>query len=92
VQRIGHNAPPAAFAAVLPHLRHAAAAALQRTEDPHSAWLCNQLAALLDDQGDYAAARPLYERALAIMEKSAGPDHPNTRVVRENLEALNAAG
>ena len=30
-------------------------------------------------------------RALAIFEKSLGPDHPNTVTVRNNLAALEAA-
>jgi tetratricopeptide (TPR) repeat protein len=29
-------------------------------------------------QGDYAAARPLYERALHIHEQTLGPNHPDT--------------
>lgn len=33
-------------------------------------------------------ARPLYERALAIYEKSLGPEHANTALVRNNLAAL----
>ncbi|HVR98913.1 MAG TPA: tetratricopeptide repeat protein, partial [Thermoanaerobaculia bacterium] len=39
-------------------------------------------------QGDLAAARPYYERALAIFEARLGPDHPDTKTVRENLAAL----
>jgi tetratricopeptide (TPR) repeat protein len=30
------------------------------------------------DRGTYLAARPLYERALAIQEKVLGPEHPDT--------------
>ena len=37
-----------------------------------------QLAVLLQAQGDLAAARPLFERALAIYEKALGPEHPST--------------
>jgi tetratricopeptide (TPR) repeat protein len=37
----------------------------------------NNLAGLYHDQGQYAKAEPLYHRALAIDEKSFGPDHPN---------------
>jgi tetratricopeptide (TPR) repeat protein len=29
-------------------------------------------------QGRYAEAEPLYQRALAICEKTLGPDHPST--------------
>ena len=37
----------------------------------------NNLALLLQTQGDLAGAQPLYERALAIYEKALGPDHPD---------------
>lgn len=36
----------------------------------------NTLAGLYVDQGQYAQAEPLFRRALAINEKSLGPDHP----------------
>jgi hypothetical protein len=37
-----------------------------------------------------AEAEPPMRRALAIFEKSLGPDHPNTVRVRNNLAALEA--
>ena len=36
----------------------------------------------------YAAARPLYERALAITEKALGPEHPNTARTLNNFGSL----
>jgi Flp pilus assembly protein TadD len=60
-------------------------------EHPHTATSLNNLALLLDAQGDYAAARPLYARALAIREQMLGPEHPNTQVVRRNLQRVIAA-
>jgi tetratricopeptide (TPR) repeat protein len=36
----------------------------------------NNLAILLQDQGDLAAARPFHQRALAIYEKVPGAEHP----------------
>jgi hypothetical protein len=30
----------------------------------------------------------LYRRAIAIAEKSYGPDHPKTKIIRENLRSL----
>jgi hypothetical protein len=48
----------------------------------------NNLALLLDAQGNYAAAEPLYRRAIAIFEKTLGPEHPDTKTARENLEIL----
>ena len=38
--------------------------------------------------GDYASARPLFERALAIHEKVLGPDHPHTATSFNNLAGL----
>ena len=34
------------------------------------------LGSLIYDQGRYADAEPLFERALTIEEKTLGPDHP----------------
>jgi tetratricopeptide (TPR) repeat protein len=76
--------------------RYASAAALWReavntVEDrlgpghPDTAASLNNLASLLQHQGDLAGARPLFERALAIREKALGPEHPQTMSVRRNL-------
>ncbi|WP_066790607.1 tetratricopeptide repeat protein [Chloroflexus islandicus] len=43
---------------------------------------------LLYHQGDYGAARPLYERALAMTERALGPDHPQTAASLHNLAYL----
>ena len=43
---------------------------------------------MLQDQGDLAAARPLFERALAISEKALGPEHPDTNRTRCHLARL----
>jgi len=72
------------------HLRHLAGRAEQR--DPKLAGrLSNSLGFHLDAAGDYAGARHYQARALAIMEKALGPEHPNTRTVRANLAACEAA-
>ena len=39
-------------------------------------------------QGDFAGARPLIERAVAIREKVLGPEHPDTAVSLSNLAIL----
>ena len=39
-------------------------------------------------QGNYAEARPLYERSLAINEKALGPEHPSVAASLNNLAAL----
>ena len=57
-------------------------------EHPETARSVSHLAALLKDEGDLAAARPLYERALAIREKVLGPEHPDTATSLNNLAAL----
>jgi hypothetical protein len=41
-------------------------------EHPHTATTLSTLALLLQDQGDLALARPLFERALAISEMPFG--------------------
>jgi hypothetical protein len=48
----------------------------------------NNLARLLQEQGELGAARPLYERSLAIRERALAPDHPDTTTVRNNLASL----
>jgi tetratricopeptide (TPR) repeat protein len=48
----------------------------------------NNLAALLSDTNRLAEAEPLYRRALAIDEKSFGPEHPNVARDLNNLAEL----
>ena len=48
----------------------------------------NNLAGLLRDTNRLAEAEPLYRRALAIDEKSFGPDHPNVATGLNNLAVL----
>ena len=57
-------------------------------EHPDTATSLNNLALLLQAQGDLAGARPLYERALAIREKALGPEHPHTATSLNNLALL----
>ncbi|HMF29697.1 MAG TPA: tetratricopeptide repeat protein, partial [Candidatus Cybelea sp.] len=60
-------------------------------EHPDTATTLNNLAYLLQAQGDLAAARPLYERALAIREKVLGPEHPDTATNLSKLGRLLSA-
>jgi tetratricopeptide (TPR) repeat protein len=39
-------------------------------------------------QGKYTEAEPLYQRALAIVEKALGPEHSDVATVLENYAAL----
>ena len=48
----------------------------------------NNLAALYKAQSHYAEAEPLHKRALAIMEKALGPEHPDVATSLENYAAL----
>ena len=48
----------------------------------------NNLARLLQDTNRLAEAEPLMRRALAIDEKSSGPDHPNVAIRLNNLARL----
>jgi len=42
-------------------------------------------------QGDYAGAKPLFERAIAIGEKALGKDHPTIAIRLNNLALLLSA-
>ena len=42
----------------------------------------------LQDQGKLAEAEPYYQRSLAILEKSLGPDHPDVAASLNNLASL----
>ncbi len=57
-------------------------------DHPSVATGLNNLAELYNVQGHYAEAEPLYQLSLAIFEEALGKDHPYTKIVRENLEAL----
>jgi tetratricopeptide (TPR) repeat protein len=46
------------------------------------------LALLYYAQGKYAAAEPLYQRALKIRQEALGPEHPSTIIVLNNYAAL----
>jgi tetratricopeptide (TPR) repeat protein len=48
----------------------------------------NNLAELFRDQGKYAKAEPLYQRSLAIREKTLGPEHSYVAQSLENYAAL----
>jgi len=56
-------------------------------EHPNVANLLNNLALLYDEQGKYAEAEPLYQRALKIDEKALGPEHPTVALYAGNLAA-----
>jgi len=78
---------PAPLLAWQPHLR-AVVEKARRREDKRAALLCNELGSHLWMIGDYAGARPCWERALAIREKVLGAEHPVTATSLNNLGLL----
>ena len=48
----------------------------------------NNLAALLQDQGELDEAKPLYEQALEIDKKAHGSNHPRVATGLNNLAGL----
>ena len=57
-------------------------------EHPEVATVVNNLGSVLRDLGDLPGARAAFERALAIVRQFLGEDHPYTKTVQGNLEAL----
>jgi tetratricopeptide (TPR) repeat protein len=70
-----------------PHLRAVTVAAWER-EDEIAAFLCSAMDYHLLMVGDLKGARPFSERALAIQEKTLGPEHSDTARSLNNLGAL----
>ena len=60
-------------------------------QHPNVARDFNNLARLLQATNRLTEAEPLMRLALAIFVASLGADHPNSKVVRENLELLQQA-
>ena len=50
-------------------------------DHPFTAEGADNLASLLVAQGKYGEAEPLYKRALAIVEKTLGAEHPNVAAI-----------
>ncbi len=57
-------------------------------EHPDVAQSLNNLAILHSAQGEYAAAAPLFERALRILEKTVGAEHPDFAGTLESYSRL----
>lgn len=60
------------------------------SEHPQTATSLNNVGMQLLNNGDFINARPLFARALAILEKAYGPNDPATIALRHNLEATNS--
>jgi tetratricopeptide (TPR) repeat protein len=78
---------PGAMLPFQPHLRALVAGALGR-RDALAAALAHELGNHLRIMGDMAAARQLYEQALAIREQALGPDHVDTLESRNRLASI----
>ena len=76
---------------LLPHARVAARHIADFGLDSvprETARLLNHLAGYAFGRADYPTAEPLFQRALAIREKTLGPDHPDTATSLNNLAEL----
>jgi Tfp pilus assembly protein PilF len=74
------------FTPLLPH----ASAALSNAEairfaSNETARLLNQMGVYLEARAEYALAKTMHERALAIGEAALGPNHPNVAIRLNNL-------
>ena len=85
--RLNNAGVPGPLLAWQVHLRHVTDRAASRA-DERAAGLCNTLGFHLNMVGDYAAAKPYYERALAIWEEVLGAKHPDTATSLNNLGSL----
>lgn len=74
--------------ALLPHVRTVTAHAETVSIAEPTAELMNQLALHLNAKALHREAEPFYRRALAITEKSYGPDHPDVAICLNNLAGL----
>jgi tetratricopeptide (TPR) repeat protein len=71
---------------LLPHARMCALLIDEYAiETESAARLLNQTGYYVGRRAQYAAAEPLYQRALAIKEKVFGPEHPDTATSLNNL-------
>ena len=82
--RLNQAGDPRPMLAIAGHLR-AVTDTAQCREDVLAAGLCNEVGYYLHAIAQYAAARPYYERALAIYEAVLGPQHPATASSLNNL-------
>jgi tetratricopeptide (TPR) repeat protein len=71
-----------------PHTHTVTAHAVVADIPEPTARLMNELGLLLGEKALYVEAEPLMHRALAIGEKSLGPDHPDVATLLDNLAAL----
>lgn len=73
---------------LMPHAHAIAGFADQQQVPVPTARLMMQVALLFEKKSQFAEAEPLSRRALAVDEKSNGPDHPEVATDLNNLAAL----
>ncbi len=73
---------------LVPHVQAIATRQAIALETNEWAQLLGQTGHYLYNQGRYAEAEPLYQRALAISEQQLGPDHPAVATRLNNLAEL----
>ncbi len=59
-----------------------------RPDHPELAKSLNNLANVYEEEGKYAQAEPLYQRALALAERANGPNHPDVAALLDNFVML----
>jgi tetratricopeptide (TPR) repeat protein len=87
----GYNNPAAwpRCAPLTPHLLASCETEMaDATANAECANLLNRAGSYFHGRAAYSAARPLFQRALAIREKELGPEHPSTAISLNNLAAL----
>ena len=57
-------------------------------DHPQVAIYANNLGGVLKDLGDLQGAKSCYQRALKILQKNLGDDHPKAKIVQNNLDLL----
>jgi tetratricopeptide (TPR) repeat protein len=86
-EQMDQTGSPSHFEPFLPHVRPVAEAG-EKGEAETAGGLWNGLGYYLDRVADYAGARAAFERALAIDERTFGPDHPNVAIRVNNLGSV----
>ena len=71
-----------------PHCRNLLNRLQDHVLEPKATRIMNELALWLKNRAEHEEAEPLCRRALAIDEKSFGPDHPNVAIRLNNLALL----
>jgi tetratricopeptide (TPR) repeat protein len=86
-EQMGQTGSLSHFEPFLPHVRPVAEAG-EKGEVEAAGVLWNELGYYLRQVADYAGARAAFQRALAIDERTFGPDHPDVAIRVNNLGSV----